>query len=161
MRVKIHQCYSKNKFPFNILAILIRKISRTDYSHYAISVPTKSGEAMHFDSTGGGVRCNYGSNFSKRYEIVRSFQCSRDIDYDEFSIWFGQHDGKSYGFGQLVGIMLKMFGLIKKNPFGSGAKRIICNELVILFLNKFYNANIGDTDGLGLNETEKLIKELI
>lgn len=148
-------------FPFNILAILIRKISKTNYSHYALSIPVANSAVAFLDSTGSGVRWRVDSDFLSDYEIKKTFQCSREINATDFVNWFNGHEGKSYGFGQLIGIMLKIFGFFKHNPFGNGAKRIICNELVVLFLNEFYDSKIEDIDGLDLNDTELLIKELI
>jgi hypothetical protein len=161
MIVTIHQCYTTNKFPFNLLAIAIRKFSRTNYSHYALSYTDNEGRTLFFDSSGSGVRAREQGEFLRRYSIVKSFPTSQRMSPLVFWGWFDIHDGKSYGFSQLVGLMFKIIGIIKHNPFGQGAKRIICNELVVLFLNRFYDANIKDVDSLDLNETEDLIMELI
>ena len=59
-----------------------------------------------------------------------------------------------------MGIGARLFGFVKNNPFGFGVNRIICNELVLLFLNRFYNTNIEDIDNIDLNETEAILESV-
>lgn len=160
MRVRIHQCYSRNKFPFNILAILIKKFSKTNYSHYAISYEAETGTRIFCDSTSMGVRGLPEPLFRKKYSLVHTWRPAKDIPREYFLSWFEKHQGKGYGFIQIIGLLMKILRIVRHNPFGKGQKRIICNELVILYLNRFYNARIDDTDSLDLNDTEELIKRL-
>lgn len=160
MKVHIYQTNTKNKFPFNLFAIGIKFFSKTNYSHYAISYVSENGKRVFCDSSARGVRQMTEEKFNKHNTISKAFICRVIIPRAYFLTWFEQHQGKSYGFAQVLGLLLKIFKIIKHNPLGSGSKRIICNELVILFLNRFYQANIEDTDSLDLNGTEKLITKV-
>lgn len=153
------QCKSLNKFPFNIFALLIMHVSKTKYSHYALKFVSDSGEVTYYDSTASGVQGRSEHEFLKKYQIISSVP----IDYlgaDNFNNWFSRHNKKGYGFIQIIGLLGKICKVIVNNPFGLGAKRIICNELVILYTNYRGITNIKDTDSLDLNDTEKIIKEI-
>jgi len=125
-----------------------------------MSYTSESGNKLFCDSTGKGVRVNGEDQFLKKYTIKKTFVSRQDLQPKLFLRFLEEHLGKSYGYAQAFGLLPKILGMIKSNPFGKGAKRIICNELVILFLNRFYNARIVDTDSLDLNETEALIYRL-
>ena len=153
MRVTIVQCRSRSKF--SISALGIRLFQKTDYNHYAIEF-----RCNYYHSSSSGVHVTPLEEFRKKYKITSSFVCTRNFSGVEFENWFKQHEGKGYGFHQIAGLALKVLGIVKNNPFGRGAKRIICNELVILFLNKFCGTEIEDTDSLDLNDTEEIIRSL-
>jgi len=159
--ITIYQCYSKNKFPFNIFAILIKFFSKTNYSHYALSYISETGKEVFFDSTGMGVRRMTAERFFKKYEIKKGFKIGKEIPRIEFINFVQYNEGKSYGFIQVIGLLLKILNIVKKNPFGKGNKYIICNELVILFLNWFNFTTIKDTDSLDLNDTEKVLMRVL
>jgi len=161
MKVTIHQTTSRSKFPFNSLSLLIKYFSKTDYSHYAMSYESESGNTVFCDSTSKGVRQMAQEQFDKHNIIKRSFVCDVDIPREYFLRWFERHQGKDYGFKQIVGLALKIFHIVKHNPFGKGAKRIICNELVVLFINRFYHTGVVDTDSLNLKDTEQLIYKAV
>jgi len=144
----------------NLFAALIKFFQKTDYSHYAMSYVSESGNIMFCDSTSTGVRTSESAKFLKKNEIKRIYKSSIEIERYEFLFWIEKHLGKGYGFSQIIGLLLKVLGIVKNNPFGKGSKRIICNEIIILFINMFYEANIKDTDSLDLNDTERLIKEV-
>lgn len=161
MKVTIVQAYSKNKFPFNIGAILIKKFQRTNYSHYAIEVKDGEGMLTYYDSTGYGTRKRTAASFNKSHTIKRRFELPDRITYIQWLDYWAKHEGKSYGYIQLLGLLFKVLNIIKNNPFGKGAKRLICNELVILYLNEFRYTNIKDTDSLDLNDTEKILMKVL
>lgn len=156
MKVKIYQCRSEG-----VIAKLIRIIQKTNYNHYALSYESITGEEIFCDSTAHGVRQMTSQMFRKKYRIKKMFLCEKEIPTEWFLSWFEKHLGKSYGFRQILGLFLKLFRIVKNNPFGAGKKRIICNELVVMFLNNFYAANVVDTDSLDLNDTEKLLLEVL
>lgn len=153
------KCYSKNKFPFNIGALLIRFFQKTNFSHYALMLVQPSGRVTYFDSTSMGVRESAPWQYRKHYEIIDAKQIAT-TSYNEFEEFFDKHRGKTYGFGQLVGLLLKLLKVVTKNPFGKGSKYIICNELVILYTNHRGFTTIKDTDSLDLNDTTLIINEL-
>ena len=162
MKITIVQAFSKNKFPMNSVALLIKKFQKTNYSHYAIRVEDpNTNEVFYYDSTGGGTRKRGRQSFFRSHEITKSFSVSKEISYIDYTDFWFMHEGKSYGFIQIVGLALKLLNIVKNNPFGQGAKRLICNELVILFLNEFGYTCIIDTDSLDLNDTEEILNKVL
>lgn len=161
MKAAILQARTRNKFPFNIAALGIMYFQKTNYSHYAIRVEDQSsGEVFYYDSTGAGTRKYSPSAFKKKYKLIKKFPVHKPFTYIAWLEFWSKHANKPYGFKQVFGLLLKMWNITKNNPFGKGSKRIICNELIILFLNEFGYTNIKDVDSLDLNETEKLLKVL-
>lgn len=158
-RIYAYRCKSKNKFPFNIIALGIEKFCKTDFSHYALCKIEDKGEVFFYDSTMSKVRKRTAREFISHYQLVGG-QKIDEIEGQDFSSWFKIHEGKSYGPFQVIGLLGKIIGIIKNNPFGAGAKRIICNELVILYTNFRGLTNIEDTDSLDLNDTTKLLEGL-
>ena len=153
------QAMSKNKFPWNIGALGIKFFQKTNYSHYALLLCFPDGRKKYFDSTPWGVRENTQYMFTQHYS-TKSEVLIDEIGYYEFEKFFDLHRGKYYGFGQIIGIALKLFHLVSKNPFGKGAKYVICNELVLLYTNYRRLTNIIDTDSLDLNDTEEIIENI-
>ncbi len=115
---------------------------------------------MFHSSSSNGVKSLSVKKFKKKYKLVNFFTCNKKINLYDFLFWFHKHRNKKYSTAQLGGLFIKTYTMVKNNPFGRGAKRIICNELVILFLNRFYNTKIVDTDGLDLNDTEDILLKL-
>lgn len=162
MKITIIQAYTKKKFPSNVAALLIRYFQKTDYSHYAIKVIDPSTDvATYYDSTGHGTRKRTHEEFFKDYYIVREFNVPKTISYVDWLEFWARHANKGYGFKQVAGLLLKIFHIVKHNPFGAGAKRIICNELVILLLNYLGYTAIKDTDSLDLNDTDRLLFKVL
>lgn len=158
-RVYAYQLYSKNPFPFNIGAIAIKYFSNTNYSHYGLALYEDNGKVTFFDSTMHGVREQSSEDFLNNYTMISGMFIDK-IGTQDFYKFFNIHRGKTYGFIQILGLLAKIFKILKHNPFGAGAKRIICNELLILYTNYRGLTNIEDTDSLDLNDTHKILKEL-
>lgn len=153
------QCKSKNKFPWNIGALGIMYFQKTNYSHYALCVIEHNGRVAFYDSTPYGVRENARKAFLKKYTDLKYFDLGQ-ISQGAFDEFFDEHRHKVYGFGQIFGILLKIFKVVVKNPFGKGAKFVICNELIIMYMNFRGMTNIADTDSLDLNDTTALLEGL-
>lgn len=146
----------------NIVALLIKLFQKTDYSHYVIRVEDPAtNEVFYYDSTGAGTRKHPLSVFQKKHKVRKVFKVSKEVSYIDWNNFWTKHEGKEYGFLQIAGLFLKMKNIIKNNPFGKGAKRLICNELVILFLNEFKYTCIKDTDSLDLVETEEILTKVL
>lgn len=157
MKVEIHQCFNHHvKFPINALSEVIMGFQKTNYSHYAISYHYL-GQRYFIHSTLPVTKQWSEKDFLAVYTLKKSFTCDLTGHQDAFMFFMADNLGKLYPFMQLVGIALRMLKFISKNPFGGGKAYLICNELVIIFLNKFYDANIKDIDSLDLNDTERLI----
>jgi len=162
MKITIVLATTKNKFPMNLASVGIRFFGKTDFSHYAIRIEDQaSGEVNYYDSTGGGARKRSPSIFLKYYRVNREYPVSKEISYIDYLEFWALHANKGYGFLQIVGLGLRLFKIIKYNPFGQGAKRIICNELVILLLNYMGYTDIKDVDSLDLVDTERILKKVL
>ena len=160
--IKIYQTYTKNKFPFNLFAILIRFFQKTSYSHYALSYVSETGRTIFFESTFlGGVRRIKEDKFYEKNEVKKVFLVKKDIKRIDFLVFMQTYEGNSYGTFQILGLLAKILSIVKFNPFGKGAKRIICNELVLLFLNWFNFTTIKETDSLDLNDTNRILLEVL
>lgn len=162
MKVQIHQCETRAKFPMNIGSFFIKKFQKTNYCHYAMSYQVPGTDTRrYFDSTVSGVASYDKLTFLKKYKLVKTYNCDKPTVYFELCEFLSAHLGKKYGFKQILGLAGMIIGVLKSNPFGRGAKKIICNELVVLFLNRFYSANVIDSDSLDLNDTTKLIERVL
>jgi len=146
----------------NIVALGIQYFSKTKYSHYALHVEDQAaGEVFYYDSTGAGTRKYGPCSFNKKYRVTQEFKVNKEITYIGWLEFWTKHTRKPYGFVQILGLLLKTCNIVRHNPFGMGAKRIICNELIILFLNEFEYTCIEDTDSLDLNETEEILQKVL
>lgn len=158
--MKITILQTNTKISFAPIAKLIKYFQKTKYSHYTIRIEVE-GLTFIYDTTSAGVCVRSADYFQDHYIVHKSFEVKKPISFIEFSDFWAAHEGKGYGFSQVVGLLFKVLGVIKYNPFGRGAKRIICNEMIILFLNHFYDTNIKDTDSLDLNDTYKLLQKVL
>lgn len=155
MKIEIITCRPKNH-PFPIASWLIRLFEgRIHYSHFCIKIGT-----LVLDATGHGVRFSGNDEFFMRYHKVSSYNILVDRDFSEIINWCSTYLNRHYGYSQIFGLALKILGLVKRNPFGDDSNNLICNELVLLFLEEFCNLKIGDSDDYGLVETEILVKTL-
>lgn len=154
MNIKIHQCTSRVKFP--ILAWIIMFVQRTDYSHYAIQL--NSTHVIHANKK--GVVVDTIEDFQLHYRTLRIFDFIIPKDTIIFD-WVKEVRGRKYGFLQLWGISLVLLRIVKTNPFGRGWKRLTCNELILLFLNRFFGLQFNETDSYDLNRTEMEIKKVL
>jgi hypothetical protein len=160
MKVHIHQCFNHHvKFPLDALSKAIMGFQKTNYSHYAMSFEHK-GSRFFVHASFPVSRQVPEKEFLAIYELKKTYILEIPNGRASFLFWLNGHLGKVYPFMQLVGIALRMLKFVKKNPFGKGQAYLICNELVIMFLNNFFGANIEDTDSVDLNETERILDGL-
>lgn len=155
MKINIVTCRPKDH-PFPILSWAIRFFQKTDYSHFAIQFGN-----MVLDATGKDVRLSNSIEFYTRYKVSNKYEIEIDSDYESFSSWCSLFLNRSYGYFQIIGLLLMIMGLFKKNPFGRGIERLICNELVILLLKDFKDLKVEDSDDFDLVQTETIVKEFI
>lgn len=154
MSVEILRC-SPIYHPMPVFSWLIKFFSKTNYSHFAI----KCGDKV-LDATSKRVRLHEYGNFISDYKIVGKNTINSPVSEQVFLAWSIRHLNKKYGYLQVLGLCLVILGVIKKNPFGKNADRLICNELVILFLNDFTDFEMSDdSDNYNLNTTYDLVKE--
>jgi hypothetical protein len=145
---------------FAPVAWAIKFFQKTKYSHYAIKVSDANG-VYYYDSTAAGARKQNAATYLKKYTIYKTFKLKDPVSYIDFYDFWAKHEGKGYAYGQILGIALKVLNILRYNPFGKGAKRLICNELIILFLEDFGYIKIKDSDEYDLVETEEILKKVL
>lgn len=152
MKVTIYQC-SPTYHIFPLVSWLIKCFQKTNYSHYAIGF-----DSIVVDATGENVLPHLKFEFFTRYKIINSFTVDTDADFKQLIYWSLVHVKKEYGFMQIFGLLLMSLGWIKNNPFGKDEKKLICNELILYFLQEFCGAEFKDTDSFDLVKTEAIIR---
>lgn len=152
MIVTVIQCKPKG---FKPLSWLIRLVQWTNYSHYAIELNDEDGYAFFVHSTSNNMAPIAPEFFFSHYEVTKEFEIGVSYPENVVRRWLSSMYGTPYAVLQILGIKLRIKRL------GFGADKMICNELILRFLNRFSGANIKDIDILDLNQTEKqLIKHL-
>lgn len=159
MRVSAHQCRVINH-PFPLLAWLIMIFQKMkpwendSYAHMAISYSD-----TFYDVSGKGYRVHSKGEFLKKYKIVKSHEFNLEISEEDFNQFSLSHKGKKYDQLQILGIALKMLGIISFNTLGRDFKRLICNELIISYLHEFHGLEFKDSDNFDLIDTWNKVKE--
>lgn len=157
MKIRILRCNHISKFPIpDIVGWLIRVIQGFLWSHYAIEFEI-SGVKFITDSIGkAGVRITSKKDWSKDYSVFLSSEIELGCSDHEFIKFIDSHIGDKYGFFQIIGLLFILLRIISKNPFKNG---IICNEYVILMIEKFKSVNVKENN-LAFKGTESLIKKV-
>ena len=137
----------------NFISWAIRTIQGTAYSHFGIEV-----KGVVLESTGVGVHLTRLPDFRKHNQIIKVWELDLDIYPEVLYEWMASVIGTKYGYLQNFGYLLMALKILKKNPWGRNSERIVCSEVVALFIKKFANVKIGDSDKYDLVETEKLIQ---
>lgn len=158
MKITIGTANSKNSFPFNIAAVLIKFMQNTDYSHYWLSYSSITGTTKYLDSTFWTTRDRMFYEFNKEYTKEDIWEVELDCNEVDFYKWVETVEGRGYGFLHILGlayrIVARFFGFIIKNPIRDGQARLICNETCIRFLNEFLSIKAQkDPDDMDLNDT--------
>ena len=151
MKVKIYKCRNRNKrFKYLMTSWLImilqgmNPFKKNSWSHMAMGFDGK-----YFDVTSAGCR-ERGDFFLNQYDIVGTHELELDISIIEFYEWFNILRDREYDYLQLAGLASKVLGFVSFNRVGSNMRRMICNELVVSHLMKFYNLKIVDSDNWDL-----------
>ena len=144
MKVKVFLCSPRSG---RILSSIIKRIQKTDYSHYAIGFESHTGHQMVLDATSKNVATRMDEIFLKTHKIVRTYNLDLPCDYDVFSSWYEAKLGIKYGYFQLIGV------LVKDKKLGKG---MICCELVLRMMKDLMGVPITDIDIRDLNYTEEI-----
>lgn len=159
MKILIGQAYTRNLFPFNIGALLIKWAQGTNYSHYWMHT-----EGHFIDASIRGVEVSGIQSFSDHYHWSNHACWEVDLDCDafQFSVWLNKHTGKKYSYLQNLGLWLMDIFCFSENPFPNGKKSFNCTELVVGAVIEFAGLNLADKspEDYDLNETEKFLKWL-
>jgi len=120
------------------------------------------GDMFVIDSTGKeGVEVTRRDIFERKYKIVEEWKFEKNITFINFDCWVSSIDSLFYDRWQLLGLFLKLIGLISFNYFGSNFRKLTCNEVFLYFTEEFYGENIGDPDNWDLRMTDKLAKKIV
>lgn len=163
MIVEIYKCRPLMKFPIIAWAIMILQrmnpFNDSSFSHVAIGFSSPTGNVKVLDATYKGVFSMLKCKYLKKYRIIESV--SINIESNEFNLysWIERQEGKDYDKKQLFGMFLNLIGITKENKIGSGKRKLICCELVILLLNRFKGLGSKNTDKHDLIDTwEKVVE---
>lgn len=156
MKVEIYKCRPKMKFPIVAWLIMIFQgmapWKKESFSHMAIRY-----DDTFIDINGGGFN-HYGvEEFENKYKFIDKKEIEFGVDVRFFMAWIEEQINKKYDKAQVFGLMLKAFGFITFNSFGSNYKKLICSELVLSFLETFLKVHVGDPDNWDLNMTWELV----
>ena len=127
---------------FKLFSWLIMKAQKTNFSHMVIYY-------VHPDS----------KMFLKNNTIVKKIQMESVGKFD-FCGFYIPLLGRSYDFKSIIGLAFKSLGLKRSNKIGRNRTKLICSELVALYLERFYGVEIVDSDNYGLNETQRVINDI-
>ena len=154
--VSILECIPTKWFrPVSVLIRLYHKVfgngKMSDGSHFAIAFVSFTGEHMVLDASSKTVRLVNATDFLGRYRVVRTTLVEVSYELIDIVSWYEKLLGESYGYMQYLGIMTKNVAL------GSG---IICNELVLRFLNRFTTHITEQIDIKDLNKTREILSNI-
>lgn len=88
--------------------------------------------------------------FKENYKIIETKRLNIPKSYDEFLMWFEEHEGKKYDKKQILGLFFKLIGLISFNKHGENLKKMTCNELVLALILWAFKRSVKDTDNYDL-----------
>lgn len=132
------------------------------YNHMAISYIGQTGVWKYADSTlAYGVRDDQPENeFLDSYKIISTKELDVGNDPIFFKAWLEAQRGREYDKWHIVGLAGKLLHIFKRNPWGADFRKMICNELVLSMIIRFYGVEIGDPDDYDLLMTEDLVDSL-
>lgn len=153
--MKVLFCFSKNKFPFNVVALLIRAFQpKSRCSHVAVLDEDIN---MVFDMSFGGFRCFTIEEFNKLYTTHHEayFEVKNVLQYARV---YSHH---KYGFLQLIGNLMDIV-FSSVNPFKNGTKKLICNEFamqLMLDMKMTKAKELGNIEDVTIDELLTFLKE--
>jgi hypothetical protein len=135
---------------------------RSSYNHMAISYVGQTGTWKYADSTlaHGVVDEQPEREFLDKYEIVETFSFDVPAEIEQFRLWLDSHRGKKYDSMSILGLAGKLLYVFKRNPWGSDFKRMICSELILSMVVRFFDVSIGDSDDYDLVMTSDIVRSL-
>ena len=131
---------AKRKQWYAIGSLILRTVEQMDFSHCAIEI-----DGLIYESVYPYSRMMKKEQWLKKYEIVHSFEKNiSDELADLMEVWLSNEMmNKEYSIAQLflIGVTICSKAL-EKTLIGievDGNRRVICTELVGLWLSKFFN----------------------
>ena len=149
----IFKVYLTTPKKFSILSKTIRWIQGVNFSHCAIATETD----LVVEASTHGVRMITLKSFLERVDIQQTYVISIDTTWTKVFDWFSEILGTRYGFWQVLGLLLISLKIMRTNIFGRGTKRLVCSEVVILFLARFAGYTLKNSDDYDLIKIEKVL----
>lgn len=155
--MKILFCFSKNKFPNNLIALGVRATNDLGSSHCVIH---DERFGLVYDFSFRGLRVFTYSQFLEKYEIKK--EVSIDVEFEKpfylLNLIRPYHKIK-YGNLQLFGgLFVEIFKI--RNPFSNGKAFLICNEFVLEVLRDLGFSIPSDIDSYDLDKTYQFLKNI-
>lgn len=155
--------FTKSRKKFPILGWLIQLWTWKTYSHVALSVSLSFlDKPMYFQASEGKVNYEYSDHFHREHKVVKAYNIHipKQI-YSQLAVERLKLAGENYGFLQNVGIVytdiLKLFGVVKPNPWKKGKN---CSELIYNIVLKPLHDDLNyDPEKIKPHHIEKIIKE--
>lgn len=161
--VRVFQCDSVGWLSWPA-KVLIKLITKKDYSHYAMAVhsPINGGECFVYEATWPKSKKTPFLEWFKKHEIKKIYTLEAD---DDPAIFLEALVGMKYSIWQLcliyLQIVLNSVGIEIKFLKGNGSKLLICSEFVALYLVNYEDVVFDEiSDTLGLDEVEKELDKL-
>lgn len=153
--------FTRPKGGFKPLSWLIRKISRSEFSHVRLRW-MGVGQTVDVIYEASGTSLKFIGPIASKYKpvtIVDSYKFNLDMDsYTMTVLLCMNYAGIEYGKKQLLGMGIARVFRLKKNPFADGKKSQVCSEVVGYFLEKILGWDTGlDLDVAGPKEIRETI----
>jgi len=107
-----------------------------------------------------GVRDISEGDFLQEYTIVEHIYIPYQVEDNRFFAWLDELKEKKYDSLQLLGLFLKLVGLLTFNTIGHNFKKLTCNEVFLNWAETFLKLAVGDSDNWDLLMTDVLASEV-
>jgi len=163
MKIEFGFAFSKNKFPFNIFALLINWLQKIDASHTFMAYYGETGSKRYYDATFWKVKSLPKYKFLKSYDIRRTYYFTIPEERRiEILKWMESNEGRGYSTGQIFGLLIKILGFSKKSIWRGNPTNVICNEILVLFIRDVMSVKISKNENdYDLDETQALLDDLV
>jgi len=165
MIVRIHKCRAKGFVPVAWIIMLLQCMNpfkSNSYNHMSLSYIGRTGNWKYADSTllHGVMDEQPEEEFLDRYNVVYTKSIDLPCEEVQFKAWLEANRHKKYDIANLIGLTGKMLHIFKRNPWGADFRKMVCNELILSMITRFYGYEIGDPDNYDLLMTAELVESL-
>ena len=152
--MKFLMCFSRNKFPFNVLALAIRYFQPRSKASHTAMLDEMTG--LVYDVSFSGFRVFTLMEYKKKYYILNAFKLDCDLINSKVRKYHGVKYSTLQLFGNLCNIVFK-----KVNPFKDGNKGLVCNEFCLSLMidhNLVTRDKLGDIEDYDLDMTYEFLE---
>jgi len=146
----------------NIYSKGIRTILRTPYSHCYVRWETSWGFDAVYEASGSSIKFVGGDIWHKNNNIHREWEMdiSSRTYHSKFLPYLMSISGTSYGFIQILGILIAIIFGLSSNPLGDKSRKMICSELVYYILTEIFEKKWeNDPDLITPKDLERFMDE--